>query len=113
PGQPGLRGTTGGATVGLPRAAGGRAVRLRLASGRPAGAPPVTVTLWAGTALVGQAEIGPAWSEHTFTLPVGIRTGDEVVLELRAPTFMPREFDRANPDGRRLGVKLAIVEALR
>ena len=113
PGEEGFRWTTGAARVRLSRAEGAREVRLRLASGRPADAAPVTVTLWAGPALVGRATIGPAWSEHTFTLPVGIWTGDEVVLELRAPTFTPREFDRASPDGRRLGVKLAMVEALR
>ncbi|MCS6882089.1 MAG: glycosyltransferase family 39 protein [Oscillochloridaceae bacterium] len=110
PGEEGFRWTTGTARVRLSNARDVREVRLRLASGRPAGAAPVTVTLWAGSTLVGQAEIGPEWSEHTFTLPAGTVTGDELVLELRAPTFTPREFDRASPDGRRLGVKLAAVE---
>ncbi|MCX7789131.1 MAG: glycosyltransferase family 39 protein [Chloroflexaceae bacterium] len=110
PGEEGFRWTTGAARVRLSNARDVREVHLRLASGRPAGVAPVTVTLWAGSTLVGQAEIGPAWSEHTFTLPAGTVTGDELVLELRAPMFTPREFDRASPDGRRLGVKLAAVE---
>lgn len=109
-GEEEFRWTTGAARVRLRHAGGAGEVRLRLASGRPAGAAPVTVTLWAGSTPVGQAEIGAEWSEHTFTLPAGTGTGDEIVLELRAPTFTPREFDRASPDGRRLGVKLAVVE---
>ncbi len=113
PGEHNFRWTTGVARVRLEHAGDKREVRLRLASGRPEGTAPVVVTLWAGSTRVGQAEIGPAWSEHTVALPAGGWAGDELVLELRAPTFTPREFDRSSPDGRRLGVQLALVETLR
>ncbi len=113
PGEEGFRWTTGAARVRLRHLEGARKLRLRLTSGRPAGAAPVTVTLWAGSTLAGRAEIGPEWSEHTFTLPAATGIGNELVLELRAPTFTPREFDPASPDGRRLGVKLAVVEMVR
>lgn len=105
-GEEGFRWTTHTARLRL--SGDTRIVRLRLASGRPAGTAPVKVMVRARGIPLRTLEVASAWSEHVLELPPG--SEEEILLELKTPTFMPRQFDRASPDGRRLGVKLAWVE---
>ncbi|MFV9504448.1 MAG: tetratricopeptide repeat protein [Oscillochloridaceae bacterium umkhey_bin13] len=102
----GFRWTTGHARVRLLAPAGSAQIHLHVASGRPAGSPAVPVTIKANGQVLGTLPVGPAW--QTITLPLNLAAG-KLVLELTSPTFRPREFDPASPDGRRLGVKLAWV----
>ncbi|GAB4432794.1 MAG: hypothetical protein OHK0015_20800 [Chloroflexi bacterium OHK40] len=104
-GQEGYRWTTGRALLRLSAPPGATDLVLRLASGRPAGTAPVPVEVRVGGVLAGTLRAGPEWSEQRLALPPG--TGNtELVVELRTPTFRPRQYDRASADGRTLGVML-------
>lgn len=109
PGDEGRRWTTGRAELRLLRGAAPAELALRLASGWPAGSAPVPVEVWAGGEHLATLEAGPEWAEAAVPLP-GTAGGGELTVELRSPTFTPREFDRASPDGRRLGVVLDWAE---
>ncbi|HWQ12243.1 MAG TPA: tetratricopeptide repeat protein [Roseiflexaceae bacterium] len=80
-------------------------LELRLASGRPAGAPPPDVTV-----LLDGREIGgirPARELQTYRIsvpPGALTPGEPAVVTLRSGTFRPRDLDRASPDARELGV---------
>jgi hypothetical protein len=63
-----------------------------LVNGRPAGT--LTVTTNATT--------------YRLPLPADVR-GAPATIELRSPTFTPRDFDPASPDGRRLGVAISAI----
>lgn len=87
-------------------------VALRLAANRPAAAPPehtplpVAVLIEDGEG--GQTEttltVADGW--NTYRLPLLSYTAQQrsIVVHLDSPTFRPRTFDPASPDGRRLGV---------
>ena len=113
PGEEGYRWTRDQARLRMGGMAGAQGLRLRLASGRPADSNPVTVELRVNGTAVGTLLVGPAWTEYDVALPPAVLTGDDLMLELQAPTFRPRQFDPASPDGRSLGVKLARVEGVR
>jgi hypothetical protein len=81
-------------------------LRLRLASGRPDGAAVMTEVLIDGRP-AGSFSVGPAW--QTVEIPLS-QPGGPLEVELRTPTFAPRAFDRASPDGRTLGVMLDSAE---
>ncbi len=107
-GETGFRWTTDRAELRLAVPAGAHELALRLASGRPAGAPPVPVEVWADGARLGTVQVA-GWAEVALPLPAPA-TGGALVVELRTPTFTPRQFDRASPDGRTLGVQVAWAE---
>lgn len=108
-GEAGLRWTTGRAELRLGAPAGAGELALRLASGRPAGAPPVPVEVWADGRLAGTVQAPADWAELVVPLPAPA-PGGELLVELRAPTFRPRAYDPASPDGRTLGVMVAWAE---
>ena len=107
-GEGGFRWTTGDAEVRLTLPPGATTVRLHAASGRPDGsATELSVTLDgrdAGTILI-SADSGV----YVLALPVR-PPNTHVVVGLRSSTFTPRDYDKASPDGRTLGVKLEEVE---
>lgn len=81
-------------------------LHLRLHSGRPDGtAVPVDVLL-DGQPLT-QRDVTAQWQDYAVPLPAG--TAGEVQITLRSPTFTPRTFDPASPDGRTLGVQVASI----
>jgi hypothetical protein len=84
-------------------------IELRLAAGRPAGAPPADVVVLAGGRVVGQIQPGPGW--QTYSLPLSAPPGP-LVLTLSSNTFRPRDYDRASPDDRALGVMVGRVAIL-
>jgi len=106
-GDEGFRWTQGAAELRLAAPANFSTLRLRVASGRPPQAAPVPLELLVNGAVVGTFSIGAEWQE--LALPLA-GAGDELLVELRSPTFTPRSFDRASPDGRQLGVQLAWAE---
>ena len=110
-GEHGFRWTTGDAEVRLTAPPGATTLRLGAASGRPDGAATeVGISLDgrdAGTILI-SADGGV----YVLALPVRHPNTHEIVVGLRSRTFTPRDYDRASPDGRILGVKLEVVEIL-
>jgi hypothetical protein len=82
---------------------------LRIGSGRPDGSP-AHVTIAVDGAPAGTFSVGADWQELRLPLSVASSERDAIVVELRAPTFLPRQFDRASPDGRALGVMLDWAE---
>lgn len=112
PAEEGFRWTKGEASLRLTSPSPGAELVLCLASGRPDGSVAPLEVLVNGQA-AGRLEVGPAWAEHRLALPAGTEPG-ELLIELRGPTFRPRQYDPASPDGRELGVLLdwARLEAL-
>lgn len=104
----GIRWTTGHAQVRLAVLKDANELRLRIASGRPPAADPVTIALSADGIALGEFTVGSAWQELRVALERP--PGALVVIELRTPTFTPRDIDPASPDGRRLGVQLDWIE---
>jgi 4-amino-4-deoxy-L-arabinose transferase-like glycosyltransferase len=98
----GWRWTTGEAQLRL--AAPGGTLRLRLASGRPAGAPQPTLLVRADGATLATLRPSPEWQTYELALPGGYAS--PLTVELRVDTFRPRDYDRASGDDRALGVML-------
>lgn len=92
----------------------GSRLRLRLASGRPAGAAAVLVHLRLGGRPLAELAVGPDWQTFDVPLPpqpaLGGRARGAIALVIDAPTFRPRDLDRASDDNRRLGIKVDWVE---
>lgn len=107
-GERGFRWTRGAARVRLTAPAGASALRIRAASGRPDGSPVVLLVTLDGREL-GAITVAAGWGEYRLELPAPIATEQVVVVGLRSDTFTPRDYDRASPDGRRLGVQIAAV----
>ena len=107
-GETGFRWTTAQAELRLTPPAGAHELVLRLASGQPTGTPPVLVTVWVGGELLGTVPATVGWAEVSVPLPTPT-TGGELGVTLRVSTFTPRQFERASPDGRILGVQVAWV----
>jgi hypothetical protein len=59
---------------------------------------------------LGSLQLAAGWHEYALALPAPIAAARAVTLELRSPTFAPRDYDRASPDGRRLGVMAGWAE---
>ncbi len=88
-----------------------RSLRLQLDSGRPSGADRPLVEVLINGELVETLEVAPGPAGYEIQVPVWqMLTADEFVVELRSPTFRPRDFDPTSPDGRRLGVFVAGAE---
>jgi hypothetical protein len=79
---------------------------LRLASGRPAGAPTATLVISVDGRELGRLEPQGGW--RSYSLPLSHPAGP-LVLTLRSSTFRPRDYDRASPDDRALGVMVSRV----
>lgn len=103
----GFRWTRDTAGLRLTAAPGAGELVLRIASGRPDGGA-VELEVLVNGASTGSFSVGGDWQELTVPLQGG--DGGEVVVELRAPTFRPRQFDPASPDGRELGVRVDWAE---
>jgi hypothetical protein len=82
---------------------------LRLASGRPPGAPPATLIVSADGREIGR--ILPAGGWRTYSLPLA-RPAGPFVVTLSGDTFRPRDYDRTSPDDRALGVMVSHVEII-
>ncbi len=99
------RWTTDSARVRLSLPPGATSLALRLASGRPAGATPVPLAVLVNGQPVGNLQVTPKWADYRLPLPDGL-TGDVIAIELRSPTFRPRDLNRASPDSRQLGMQV-------
>jgi tetratricopeptide (TPR) repeat protein len=93
-----------------PQAAALRLV-LRLNGDRPASAAPANVSIRIGDRELGPIEAAPGWHSYSFTIPVElIPATRRLTITLRSDTFRPRDFDRASPDNRALGVLVGRAE---
>lgn len=113
-GQPereGFRWSSAESAVLLDVPPGAARVTLRMASGRPAGAPMPTVTVLANGQEIGHVTLTDGWRTYSMALPSSISS--PLVLTLRSDTFRPRDYDRASPDNRTLGVMVSRVEVIR
>ncbi|HEU5103872.1 MAG TPA: tetratricopeptide repeat protein, partial [Roseiflexaceae bacterium] len=96
--------------LGLPEGADVR-LELRLNSGRPAGAPAPRVQIVVGGREIGQLVAEAGRHRYDFAIPAElIPDTRRLVVGIRSPTFRPRDFDRASPDNRALGVMVERVE---
>jgi 4-amino-4-deoxy-L-arabinose transferase-like glycosyltransferase len=105
----GFRWSSATAELMLAAPGGPARLELRLASGRPPGAPPPTVIVLLDGRELGR--IQPAQDWRTYSLPMTAPPGP-VVLRLRSTTFRPRDYDRASPDNRALGVMVDQVQVV-
>jgi 4-amino-4-deoxy-L-arabinose transferase-like glycosyltransferase len=118
PASDGYRWTKDRATVWFDAPSQPARLRIRLASGRPAGSAPVTVRLSRQGEIVAEFQVGPQWQEFEAPLPAEpARSGgsseqepSSMAISIETPTFRPRELDRTNDDNRALGVKVDWVE---
>jgi hypothetical protein len=84
-------------------------LEMRLAAGRPSGAPPTTLIVSAGGRELGRIQPQSGWA--SYSLPFSQPTGP-VVLTLRSDTFRPRDYDQTSPDDRALGVMVSRLAAV-
>jgi tetratricopeptide (TPR) repeat protein len=102
-----------GQAEGVLYALAGADARLDLSinSGRPAGAPAPLVRIAVGGREIGQFMAEPGWRRYDFAVPAELipDTG-RLIVTIRSATFRPRDFDRASPDNRALGVMVGRVE---
>ncbi len=105
------------ATVWLRRPEAQAVLRLRLAGGR---SEPVPVRVSAGGKELGRIMVAPNWQTYELPLPPdaagrseqarGQPGVDLIPVTIAAPTFRPRDLDRANQDNRALGIQVDWVE---
>lgn len=99
--------------LGLP--SGARHLTIWMSSGgRPAQAPPATVTVMLDDVSLGSMDVRDALEPHTVEIPAELAerlaaTGDPARLQLRVPTWNPAQLLGA-PDTRDLGVMVTRVE---
>jgi tetratricopeptide (TPR) repeat protein len=79
---------------------------LRLASGRPDGST-VPVQVFINGQSAGELQVATEWQDYRLPLPT--TNSATIVIELRSPTFTPRDFDPASSDGRELGIMVDVV----
>jgi hypothetical protein len=104
-GEEGFRWTKSNAQLRLTVPAEASALHIRAASGRPDNSP-VTLRVILDGRELDTIEVAANWSEYRLDLPVTISSERVVVIELRSNTFTPRDYDRASPDGRQLGMQI-------
>jgi len=86
-------------------------LELKLNSGRPAGASAPRVRIYVGGHEIGQLVAEPGWHSYSFAVPAEfIPETRRIVVAVRSATFRPRDFDRASPDNRALGVLVGRIE---
>lgn len=102
--EAGTRWTRDNAQVRL--AGVGGHLALELNADRPDGAPLPAVQVTVNGQDVGQLTPTNGWQRYTLTLPS--ITGP-LTITLRSTTFRPRDYDRASPDNRALGVRVRLV----
>jgi 4-amino-4-deoxy-L-arabinose transferase-like glycosyltransferase len=84
---------------------------LNINSDRPAGAPAPRVHIYVGGREIGQLVAEPGWRSYSFAIPADlIPATRRLVLAIRSATVRPRDYDRASPDNRALGVLMGRVE---
>jgi len=80
---------------------------IRLRSLRPSGAPQAQLRVLVNGQLLDTITVGADWQTATFTLPEQLQTrGEPISVTLETPTFRPRDYNRASPDNRALGVEV-------
>jgi 4-amino-4-deoxy-L-arabinose transferase-like glycosyltransferase len=83
---------------------------IDLQPGRPRGAAP-RVTILVNGRQVGQFDPTGDWHVYRFDLPPdAIPVDRKIAVTLRSETFRPRDYDRASPDDRALGVLVRAIE---
>ncbi|NJL05829.1 MAG: hypothetical protein HC911_13165, partial [Chloroflexaceae bacterium] len=83
-----------------------RCLALRMAAGIPTAPPasPVPVQITLDGQPLTTLTITQDWA--TYTVPLPPSSTGAVIIGLDSPTFRPRQFDPASPDGRTLGVRV-------
>lgn len=103
----GYRWTQDSAELRLAAPAQPATLRISVAPGRPAATAPVELTIRSGTTVM-RFLLKPGW--QTISVPLAPDAGAVRIIQLSAPMFQPRQYDRASPDGRSLGVMVAWAE---
>lgn len=111
PDEQGWRWTTGWAQVRLTAPAEAQTITLTARSGRPDGRA-VRVWISVDGSTPRPFSVGADWQTIALALPPAMQPR-EVVIAMVVPTFWPRQYDPASPDGRRLGVQVMRVEVQR
>ncbi len=80
---------------------------IRVAAPRPAGLPAPQLTILINGQPIFTQAVGPDWQTIDVPLPAPLDPVQSPRIELRASTqFVPHAYDRTNPDGRALGVRV-------
>ncbi|HJZ45621.1 MAG TPA: hypothetical protein VKE41_00585, partial [Roseiflexaceae bacterium] len=96
--------------LGAPQAQSLR-LELELSGGRPDGATPPHVGISVGGREIGQLLAEAGWHRYGFAIPPDlVPQARRLTVTLSSDTFRPRDFDRASPDNRALGVMVRRVE---
>jgi hypothetical protein len=109
PEQEGFRWSSAESEILLLVPPGATQLELRLAAGRPTGAPPTTLVVSAGGRDLGRIQLQSGWG--SYSLPLSHPTGP-LILTLHSDTFRPRDYDRTSPDDRSLGVMVSRIAAV-
>lgn len=97
------RWTTARATIGP--LTPGALVELRLARRHAVAGPPATVRIALNGVPVETLTVGPEWQVARVAVPEQLRD-QPLLLTLETTPFRPRDYDRASPDNRALGVRV-------
>jgi 4-amino-4-deoxy-L-arabinose transferase-like glycosyltransferase len=82
---------------------------VRMASGRPHGVPAPRVSISANGVPLATVEPGVEWESYQFALPPGLAAEEQLIVTVRSDTFRPRQYHRASPDDRALGVMIDAI----
>jgi 4-amino-4-deoxy-L-arabinose transferase-like glycosyltransferase len=101
----GSRWTRGTAQALLSAPATNPHLQLQLNAGRPAGAPTPQVSILVNGQTIARLAPANQWREYSVELPTALIPPDRrLIVTIRSDTFRQRDYDRANPDDRDLGV---------
>jgi 4-amino-4-deoxy-L-arabinose transferase-like glycosyltransferase len=102
------RRSRGAAWVELQAPPSATVLQLDLAGGRPDGSATALRIVVNGRVLF-DAVVPAVRQQLTLPLPADLQ-GRALLVELRSSAYLPRDFDRSSPDGRKLGVQLFSIE---
>ena len=110
--EDGSRWTTGRAQAQLSAPSQGEAqLALELSAGRPSGAPLPNVLVLVNGRELARLQPSDSWSSYSVDIPAELLGPERrALVELRSDTFRPRDYDRASPDDRDLGVRVRILQ---
>jgi len=91
--------------------ANGARLELQLNAGRPVGVPTPQVSILVNEQEIARLAPENEWREYRVDLPAALIASDRrLIITIRSDTFRPRDYDRASPDNRDLGVIVRAIE---
>jgi 4-amino-4-deoxy-L-arabinose transferase-like glycosyltransferase len=108
--EDGVRWTRAEAQAVLMAPAADARLEIQLNAGRPPGAPPPQVSILVNGQAIARLAPGNEWRGYHIDVPAALIPPDRrLIVTLQSDTFRPRDYDRASPDNRDLGVMIRRV----